>query len=98
MLLEDECHKLDDRAVVLGADSGMSYEWYSSALYSKRQLTDETQELNDYTQKLEQVLTHQLSVSDDIATNSAISILVNEVSEQKGRLNYSVSQKCTIHK
>lgn len=31
---------------------------------------------------------------DDIATNSAISVLVNDNSEQKGRLNYLVSQKC----
>ncbi|KAL5496199.1 hypothetical protein EMCRGX_G012437 [Ephydatia muelleri] len=54
VLLEEDCHKLDCRAVVLDGVSVISYDNYCAALVTKRELMDEMVSLKDTIQCFEQ--------------------------------------------
>lgn len=92
VLLEEDCHKLDQCMRIQGGDKGPSYEKYSSAMDNTRALKDEQQTLKDALQLLEQLLTHSLVTGcASSVSNPLILELVSEIQKRKGRMKDIVS-------
>lgn len=89
VLLEEDCHKLDCRAVVLDGVSAISYDNYCAALVSKRELMDEMVSLKDTIQCFEQHVIYMLSYGEE-EMDAAVELLKLEIEENKDRLNVVV--------
>ena len=82
VLLEEDCHKLDCRAVVLDGMSAISYDNYCAALVSKRELMDEMVSLKDTIQCFEQHVIYMLSYGEE-EIDAAVELLKLEIEENK---------------
>ena len=86
VLLEEECHKLDCRAVVLDAVSAISYDNFCAALVTKQEIMDEMLSLKDTIQCFEQHVIYILSYGEE-EMDAAVELLKLEIEEKKQRLN-----------
>eukprot|EP00731_Ephydatia_muelleri_P014578 Em0008g298a len=86
VLLEEDCHKLDCRAVVLDGVSVISYDNYCAALVTKRELMDEMVSLKDTIQCFEQHVVYMLSYGEE-EMDAAVELMKLEIEGKKQRLN-----------
>ena len=89
VLLEEDCHKLDCRAVVLDGVSVISYDNYYAALVTKRELMDEMVSLKDTIQCFEQHVVYMLSYGEE-ETDAAVELMKLEIEGKKQKLNVVV--------
>ena len=98
LCVEDACHHLDLTAELQGAEAGVSYERYSTALRQQTAYKDEAHSIKSQLRVLEQSATYAMIANPNIALLPVFSQLTSEITTRKQKLQHLVSDMTILIK